>query len=81
MAITFAYLLALANVGGLQIYAHFQSEFSFLKANLMAVASIVAIFPVNARMHLDGPISSAAGIQPGGRRAVNTSPRNRGIER
>jgi hypothetical protein len=49
-----------------QIYAHLQPEFSFLKANLMAVASIVAIFPVNARVQLDDPISSAAGIQPGG---------------
>jgi hypothetical protein len=42
-----------------------QSEFSVLKANLMAVPRIVAIFPVSARVQLDDP-SSSASIQPGG---------------
>jgi len=42
-----------------------QPEFSVLKANLMAVLRIVAIFPVSARVQLDDP-SRAAGIQPGG---------------
>jgi hypothetical protein len=68
MTSTFADMLELANVESSRpaIYAHFRSEFSFLKANLMAAASIVAIFPVNARVRLDYPISSAAGIQPNG---------------
>jgi hypothetical protein len=72
--------LPTSRVRGLQIYAHFQSEFSFLKANLMAVASIVAIFPVNARMQLDDPIQVLRASSP----AVTSSqyePRNRGIER
>jgi hypothetical protein len=43
-----------------------QSEFSVLKSNLMAVPCIVAIFLINARVQLDDPISSAAGIQSGG---------------
>jgi hypothetical protein len=43
-----------------------QSEFSVLKANLMAIPRIVAIFSVSARVQLDDPISSAVGIQPGG---------------
>jgi hypothetical protein len=43
-----------------------QSESSVLKSNLVAVPCIVAIFLVSARVQLDDPISSAAGIQPGG---------------
>jgi hypothetical protein len=43
-----------------------QSEFSVLKANLMAVPCIVVIFPVSARLQLDDPISSAASIELGG---------------
>ena len=39
-----------------------QSEFNVLKANLMAVPRIVAIFAVSARVQLDDP-SSAAGFQ------------------
>jgi hypothetical protein len=72
--------LPTSRVRGLQIYAHFQSEFSFLKANLMAVASIVAIFPVNARVQLDDPIQ----VLRASSLAVASSqyePRNRGIER
>jgi hypothetical protein len=40
-----------------------QSEFNVLKAILMAVPRIVAIFPVSARVQPDDPISRAAGIQ------------------
>jgi hypothetical protein len=42
-----------------------QSEFSILKANLMAVPRIVAIFPVSARVQLGDSTWSAAGFQPG----------------
>jgi hypothetical protein len=43
-----------------------QSEFSVLKINLMAVPCTVVILPPSARVQLDDPISSAAGIQLGG---------------
>jgi hypothetical protein len=72
--------LPTSRVRGLQIYAHFQFEFSFLKTNLMAVASVVAIFPVNARVQLDDPIQVLRAFSL----AVASSqyePRNRGIER
>jgi hypothetical protein len=58
--------LPTSRVRDLQIYAHLQPEFSFLKTNLMAFPRIVAIFPVSARVQLDDPISNAAGIQLGG---------------
>ena len=47
----------------------------------MAVPLIVAIFLVSARVQLDDPVSSAAGIQPSGGEQSIRAPRNRGIER
>jgi hypothetical protein len=49
-----------------------ESEFSILRANLLAVPCIVVIFLVSARVQLDDPISSAAGSSFG-QRAVNMS--------
>jgi hypothetical protein len=55
-----------------------QSEFSVLKSNLMAVPCIVAIFLVSARVQLDDPISSAAGLQPrGGEQSMRASRKTR----
>jgi hypothetical protein len=58
--------LPTARVRDLQIYAHLQPEFSFLKTNLMAVPRIVAIFRLALACKLDDPISNAAGIKLGG---------------
>lgn len=49
-----------------------ESEFSILRANLLAVPCIVAIFLVSARVQLDDPISDAAGSSFA-QRAVNMS--------
>ena len=55
-----------------------QSEFSVLKSNLMAVPCIVTIFPINASVQLDDPISSAAGFQPrGGEQSMRASCKTR----
>jgi hypothetical protein len=42
----------------------------------MAIQCIVTIFPIGARVQLDDPISSAAGIQPGGDEQSTRASRN-----